>query len=261
MEEYIMPKKKMPKKLNQFKIPKDCKTYDEKIEFMIEEIEDAYEDCGRTEKTAVEHAVRLGRWCIIFKKLVKKHKKGKWEETMKNHLPHLSIRTVQRYMKLAWRVDLEAYPVLAFLGQTRLYALIGLTGKTKIHEFLLENDVDIEIDLAEEDAKDRLHGFRLEVEELMDGLEEGKSDEKENGDQGNDPGDDDPKKKPKAVSTRTIEDLGQSANSFIKTIDSVMKNKKEITTKLREIDKIIEEVEGKLATLKKLRESLEADGD
>jgi len=275
------------KKYNKVKIPSEHKTYDQKVEFLIEEIEEAYEECVALEKTAVERAIRLGTWCNTFKAVVRKHKKGKWQEVIGKHLPHLSIRTVQRYMKLARKVDLDEYPALAFLGQTWLYQLMEFAGKTKVHEFLAKNDIDFEVDIEEEDSID---DFKLEVEELIERLkaakpgkkqkEDQESDEEEDNDDSDendeddsdddsddngdddenedDPPDDKPKNKmaEKSPSKAIIVELDQSANSFIRTINSVMENKKVIKAKLKKIDKIIKEVEAKLAALKKLRKSL-----
>lgn len=213
--------------------PKGCKTFEQKIEFLIEGMKkDAY-SLTKIEQKGVKRVHRLGQRGILMKKVVKKHKKGKMPDILKEHFPDLSMRTLQRYMKLAERVDLVKSPSLAYLGQTRLYQLIEIAGKRTIEELLNEVDIDFDHD----SGKGAIIRFKEKIDEFIRYRKGGHSEEI---------------KEAKRPVKSGVKQVKQSAESFITSIKSAIKEGGTSTKKERqELMKIIETVEEKLATLKK----------
>ena len=152
--------KKSKKKTSSPSIPKEYKTREDKIDYVTDQIQEILPKLDAVEKKGTEYAVQLGQWYMSLKELVKEEKKTKWEDFVKEAFPHVSIRTIQRHMKIAEKVNLNAAPALAFLGQTRLYELAYLAGEDNVFEFLEDHDIEVQIDLEDEDS---INSFKHKV--------------------------------------------------------------------------------------------------
>lgn len=152
------------KKSSEPSIPKDYKTLEDKIDYVKDQIEEILPELDSVEKQGAEYAVQLGRWYIKLKKLVKKKKKTKWKDFVKKTFPRVTIRTIQRHMRIAEKVDLVEAPALGFLGQTRLYELAYLARNDSVAGFLEENEIDPFVDLEDQDSID---SFKYNVDEFV----------------------------------------------------------------------------------------------
>ena len=138
--------------MNGYVIPKACKTFEDKRDYLFERIEDEDKALRKFDQSTSKHAERLGKWLNKLKHIVENEEKGKWQSLIKKRFPHIKIRTAQRYMKLARQAKLSNNPGLSFMGLKRLYELIALAGKERLSDFLSENHIDVNIDT--EDPED-----------------------------------------------------------------------------------------------------------
>ena len=137
--------RKLAKKTNKYAIPKDCKTFEDKRDYLLKQIEDEDKALREFDQSTSNHAECLGRWLNKLKHIVEKEEKGQWQNLIKKRFPHIKIRTAQRYMKLARQANLWKNPGLSFMGLKRLYEVIALAGEKKLSIFLSENHIDIDI--------------------------------------------------------------------------------------------------------------------
>jgi hypothetical protein len=156
-------------KLEGIEIPEKHKTYDEKINYLTEYINEKSEVRFPLIRRTTESIISTGRALITFRKVSKGEGK-KWPTEFKRHLPHLAIRTAQRYMKLAKNIDLNRYPALIFLLQSQLYELAKLAGNDISFVNLFENygidiyeNTDFDDDEVESEGKMKLSAWNLEI--------------------------------------------------------------------------------------------------
>lgn len=128
------------------------------IEVIIKEIKNAHSECRKVENQGTKNFIKLGRLLLNLKKEVKRTTGGRWEKYLQQHVPTLSIRSAQKYMKIASKVGPDKYPVLAELGVVRLYSLAELCKDLSIPEFLEKNEIglDVEGSLPVQIFKDRV---------------------------------------------------------------------------------------------------------
>jgi len=242
-------------KTNKVRIPKKYKSFDDKIDFLFKKIRLALSEFEGIEKAGAEQAILIGHWCSLMKKVVKKSKKGRWQKFIKDRFPSLPIRTVQRYMKIARKVDPKEYPALAFLGKTRLYDLAALAGKEgKMADLLHENNIDLDIDLTEQD---QIHSLKSKVDELLDqektpappaDVDEDnayKESKKKSGKT--------PKFRPSLNGKKgrgIVDRLEQDAASLMKAMESAMESAHVFKRWPTAISKVVKEVEATLTALK-----------
>ena len=130
-----------------------------------------YSEYVELETSAAERAIRLGSLLIELKEIIKMEKGINWTKFIKKKVPFISIRTIQRYMKMSKKVDLESCPALAYLGQVRLCEVIKLTDKeTTVNDFLEYKGIETEIDFEDENA---ISSFRKDVDKLLVDLDGG----------------------------------------------------------------------------------------
>ena len=115
------------------------------IESLINEIKDTHSQCVIGEKQGTNNSVKLGQLSLNLKKEVKKTTGGRWQSYLRQNVPGLSIRSVQKYMKIASKIGPEEYPILYELGLVRLYNLAELSEKLNIPEFLEKNGISLDV--------------------------------------------------------------------------------------------------------------------
>ena len=235
---------------NKIKIPKKYKTYQEKVNFLTQEIMTEYSEGTRLDTSATAQAIRLGALLIELKKLVKGEEKIEWTKFIKKKLPAISLRTIQRYMKMALKVDLDSCPSLAHLGQVRLSDLISHSGEgVTVNDFLEDKEIETDIDPEEEKA---IFRFRREVDALLKKLEGEGAD-------GEDPSEGE-KPKAKTQKPRDRADVNHvmqfevSSKALTANIDSIIEDKE----LLSEIDTgWVEDLLEKLTELKEMLDELD----
>ena len=121
------------------------KTENITIESLIIEIKDTHSQCVIGEKQGTNNSVKLGRLSLNLKKEVKKTTGGRWQNYLRQNVPNLSIRSVQKYMKIASKIGSEEYPILYDLGLVRLHNLAELSEKLNIPEFLEKNGISLDV--------------------------------------------------------------------------------------------------------------------
>ena len=115
------------------------------IEFIINEIKETHSQCVIGEKQGTNNSVKLGCLSLNLKKEVKKTTGGRWQRYLRQNLPNLSIRSVQKFMKIASKVGPEEYPILYDLGLVRLYNLAELSEHLTIPKFLEKNGISLDV--------------------------------------------------------------------------------------------------------------------
>lgn len=101
------------------------KTDSDKLDNLTEKINDLNKAIIESDCTAFELVWKSGRYLLEMKDVANKSKKG-FQAEFKKRVQKFTLRTAQRRMKLAEKVDLKAEPVLVVLGQTRALELCGL---------------------------------------------------------------------------------------------------------------------------------------
>ena len=242
-------------------IPKELKNFLDILEFIFGKINERYSALRSIEKAGSEHAEQLGNWLILLKKAVKKHGKDNWTDVLKERCPHISVRTAQRWMKLARQANLEESPVLAYLGKTALYDLTELAGKEDLASYLSSCGFDVKIDPADkatiEDLKGQLEEYIGFCKSLSNFQPRNKGCDKEDKDttkenETKQKGEE----KPKSDNKNIIAKLTKSATSFIEGVDLVLNDEKVLASHQDELSEIIKEVEEKIAGLEYFRASI-----
>jgi hypothetical protein len=221
--------------------------YKQKAARLIKKIEIKYSEYVEIETSAAERAIRLGSLLIELKEIVKMDKRIKWTSFIRKKLPFLSIRTIQRYMKMSKKVDLESCPALAYLGQVRLCELIKLTDKENtVNDFLEDKGIETEIDFDDENA---ISSFRKDVDNLL-GDVDGRDSERENPSEGKSLKS--PKNSPKDRSGNDLlTEFNNSSKALGEHIDSIIDDE-DLLSKIDEdwVDDLLEK-------LKELKERLD----
>ena len=262
--------RKLEKKTNKYAIPKDCKTFEDKRDFLFKRIEDEDEALRKFDQSTSKHAERLGKWLNKLKRIVEKEKKGQWQDLIEKRFPHIKIRTAQRYMKLARQSNLWKNPGLSFMGLKRLYELIALAGEEKLSSFLSENHIDINIDT--EDPED-IANLKNEIDNLIsshkppaiDEFDNESDDDPLDGDLEPGMDDDDPsknKEKPEKKDEevergKILKKIKQSVDSFTKNLDLILEKKNTLKIEADVLSKLIENVRKNLKALETYQQSLE----
>ena len=154
----------MGKKFSMEDLPKDLESTTEKEEFIRKEIKKAVNDLNSSGKASTEIEIRIGSLFNVLKMVIKKKDK-EWVSYFEEKFPYLILRTVQRHMKLAKRIDLDKYPKLSFAGQTRLLALLRCVPKKgEVADLLKKHKVDMNFDLNKPKAVDR---FRQQIDDVI----------------------------------------------------------------------------------------------
>ena len=247
----------MPKK--RIKLPKELKKFKDTRDFIFENIAEEISILGDLEKTSAERADRCGKWLNLFKKVVKEHEEGEWQNFVKKRFPNFKIRTAERYMKIARQANLDEYPALASMGKTQLYKLTALAGKKPLATFLMENGINVNIDIEEDGA---IEGLRREIDAFIADQTASSEDRDidEEKDEGNDEGDkeddgDDEGEEEDGQKDRFVANFKKSATSFIKNVDLALNDKTAFISNQDDLSEIIKEVQEKLTALEEFKKS------
>jgi len=146
-------------------IPDDLVENDDKEQFIKKKIEKKYSELNKLAKTATELEIKLGQMLNTLKEVVRKDGK-KWKRYVAKNFPYMSIRTVQRWMKLAKAVDIESHPSLAYVGQTRLLTLANLAKRNKVEVDAFLKDGGVSLNFKKKKKAD-VGKFRNKVDALI----------------------------------------------------------------------------------------------
>ena len=80
-------------------------------EDILQEIENEHKNLMQGRMNALQNSLKLGSLFLDLKPIVKQ-KGEKFEDYMKQKVSYLTLRTIQRYMKIAKNVNLEKHPAL-----------------------------------------------------------------------------------------------------------------------------------------------------
>jgi hypothetical protein len=146
-------------------IPDNFVKDDEKEKFIKKQIKKKYSELNKLAQTATELEITVGQMLNTLKQVVRKNEK-KWKRYVEKNFPYLSIRTVQRWMKLAKTVDIENHPSLAYAGQTRLLTLANLAkrNKAEVDAFLKDGGVSLDFNTKK---RPEVGKFRDKVDDLI----------------------------------------------------------------------------------------------
>ncbi|BBO72720.1 hypothetical protein DSCW_01370 [Desulfosarcina widdelii] len=146
------------------KFPDGCKTDKQKFEYVSGKIQKEFKLImeGNLAKTA--HKIRMGEHFLGLKKSVKQNKK-KWLKALNKWFPYIDKQLIQRCMRMAKRIDIEAFPAIGYLPQCHILdIIIHSTKKQTVDQFLKNHGVDPKPDIT--DAKS-IGMFRLEVNDML----------------------------------------------------------------------------------------------
>jgi len=116
------------------------------------------------EKRGVKLAIKAGLHLSKLQEIAK-NEGDSWEEYVKKHFG-ISIRTVQRYIKIAQRVDIKDHPALISLSQTLILELITVFPEEDNIGNFLRNDMEIKTDINLDDDKE-VKLFRCKIDEML----------------------------------------------------------------------------------------------
>ncbi len=237
------------KKKNQSPSPKRRGNSNDEIEKLTEEINEKWGDYSKLDSTALEYALSIGLMAIRLKYLLKKRRVG-WTNYVKKNFPGLTIRTIQRYMKIRKLTCVRTYPVLEKMSQSVILTIIGKLEKGQnVASFLVENNIDLKIDIEDEE---KIQEFSKKVADLIYVDDDDKKEEEEKG-EGDKKKD---YKKKKRKSKTTAKSFKTYMNSFITKIENAKKNQKLIKTiSLKEFKRMEKEIRTQLSSLKELIEA------
>lgn len=155
-------------KTNNLKIKREIK------KILLEQIEKQYVQANIVEIIAVKQAVMLGWSLSGLESLVKTQSRNNWTDFVRQRLSPLTTGTLQPYIELAKKVDLETNPVLALLGPVRLHSLIRHAKEGKnICDMLNDHFICFDVDVEDKSSVERL---KNEVDDLIDRIESHYSD-------------------------------------------------------------------------------------
>ena len=240
---------------------------------MNEKIKELYKGFQFNDYNSAYLSYGIGELLIALKQLLKsEHSKLTLKEYLKKDIPYITLRTSQRFMRLALNIEKEDAKVLCMLGQTNLLQLITLAKKneTSVTQYLQDSDIQIPEDTED---FDEIQEFKKDVDELLDkkGFQESSSneadsenddgdddDEDDEGDRGEDNNDAKLPTKPKAM----IQMLCKEGRSFSRIADHVASHRKRLgqqpisTETITDMDQLIKDLSKRLKSLKKIRDYL-----
>lgn len=223
------------KKKNETSSRKRRRNSNHEIEELTEKINKKWGKYSKLNCTALRYAMSIGKMSHKLKRLVKKQGMG-WTDYVKNNFPGLTIRTIQRYMKIYKRTPAKKYPVLKTLGQSVVLTIIDKLEKGQdVASFLDENGIHLEVDMEEEEE---IQEFSEKVADLIyvdDGKKGGVN------------------KKKKQKSKKSTESFKIYIDSFITKIEKAKKNQKLIEKiSLKEFTRLEKQIKEEMSSLKKL---------
>jgi hypothetical protein len=196
-------------------------------EAILQEIEIEHKNLMQGRMNALQISLKLGRLFLDLKPIVRQ-KGGKFEDYMKRKVSYLTLRTIQRYMKLAKNVNLEKYPALKWFGQVRLYELTTIAKAKDLGKFLETKGIDCKI---QTDRKENLKVLMDKIDVLIEkpGSRKGKPPQK-----------------------GAVESFHSSYKSFNQKLDGILQS-----DGLRKINlSEMQQLEGKIRNLVEKREAL-----
>ncbi|MHB8790186.1 MAG: hypothetical protein ACYDBT_09925 [Desulfobulbaceae bacterium] len=113
------------------------------VENLIREINDCYINLVKSEKRTTKEAIILGNKFINLKKISKKikGKRKSWGKFLEEKFPQISIRQIQRLIRLANYIDIDKHKYLLMVSQNQLLDLIRISGKIGVHKYLKKNNI------------------------------------------------------------------------------------------------------------------------
>jgi hypothetical protein len=147
----------------QFQFPDSCKTDKQKFAYISGKIEKEFKLIMEGNLTVTTHKIRMGEYFIGLKKSVKKNKK-KWLKALRKWFPYIDKQLIQRCMRMAKRIDIDAFPAIGHLPQSHILDMIQHGKNQTVDQFLSDHGVDPEPKIT--DAKS-IGMFRSEVNNMM----------------------------------------------------------------------------------------------
>lgn len=214
-------------------IPKDYESDSDKEKYCKGKIKEKYGELNKGCKTVTEIQIELGQLFITLKGVVREDGK-KWKTYVNKNFRYITIRTVQRWMKLGKEVDIDNYPRLSYAGQTRLLALANIAKKesTEIHSLLKDNGISLEF---KPKKASELRSFKDEIDKLIKQYR-GRA-------------------KTRTSATKIFKRLSNATKDLSRELD--FDDASETISK-DDIDKSIEELEDLLEQLEELREEMKS---
>jgi hypothetical protein len=167
-----------------------------------------------------------------------------WLQYLQKKAPGVHVKAAQRWMQLAQQVQLDKFPDLTALGQTRLSQLCKLAGKNKcVGSFLEEHGFELDFDPEDQPS---VNDFKKKLDEFL----WSEKSEKKNATQ--DTTDEDSEDGEETSEKSESSSFKRSAEAFIKDIDVVLKDETKLKkTPYKEVRALLEALEEKLSLLKK----------
>ena len=208
-------------------------------EAILQEIENKHKNLMQGRMNALQISLKLGNLFLDLKQIVKE-KGDNFEDYIQRHVTYITLRTVQRYMKIAKSVDLEKYPALKWVGQVRLYELITIAKAKDVGKFLETKGIDCKI------QRDRKEDLKILMDKMDVLIEKaGREKEKPGGGKG------------KLLQKNTVKLFHSSCKSFNQKLDEILQSDRLIKgINLKEL----QQLEGKIRTLVEKREALTEEG-
>jgi len=221
-----------------FNYPKEVKSTEEKIDYLGDQVKEFYGELLESEKTSTGRAHQLGRFLEELKGQLKKSG-ANFHDFLGEKFPYITVRTAQRYMELAKKIDLDSYPTIGTAGLVRLKKLMDVVGKRGSIVDLL-NDNKIGLNFSIDDAK-AVRKFKNEVDDLLN-----KSPKEKKG----------KGKKNSKKSEPSFESLSRRVSSFLDSLKALMENKVEIqNVEAKVLNQMINFTAEALEKLKKIQET------